>query len=195
MGDACTLLILAGGLSRRMGRDKANLLAGSNSLVEHLADRLSAGVDETLVSVGSSSPRASSSLRYVTDIYPGLGPLAGMHAGMLVAKNPLIWVVGCDLPDVEPALGALLIQLAAGFDAVVPKPAGELEGVCAIYSRDLAPAIESLLQNGARSIRALLDEIKVRYVGPDELYAVDPGLRSFRNLNTPADYESWLRSR
>ena len=79
------------------------------------------------------------------------------------------------------------------FEAVVPRPDLEPEGVCALYVRELAPRIEELLDAGERSIKSLLDRSFVRYVGSDELRAVDPELRSFRNINTAADYENWLR--
>jgi molybdopterin-guanine dinucleotide biosynthesis protein A len=77
---------------------------------------------------------------------------------------------------------------------VVPRPDQEPEGVCALYVRELAPRIVALLEAGQRSLKSLLDRSLVHYVGSDELRAVDPQLRSFRNINTAADYEDWLRT-
>jgi molybdopterin-guanine dinucleotide biosynthesis protein A len=131
----------------------------------------------------------------VADQQPGLGPLAGMLAGFAAAKQRHVWVVACDLPDVEPALGALLLALAGDYEAVVPRPDQEPEAVCALYVRELAPRIEALLESGQRSIKSLLARSTVRYIASDELRAVDPQLRSFRNINTPADYKTWLRTR
>ncbi len=193
MSRRCSLVILAGGLSRRMGHDKATLPAGEGTLIEHLARRLAPVVDETIIAGGAARPRFEGA-RYVPDHEPGLGPLAGMFAGFTVAKEPLVWVVGCDLPDIEPALGGLLRALAGEYEAVVPRPDLEPEGICALYVRDLAPRIDALLEAGERSVKSLLDRSRVRYVGSDELRAVDPELRSFRNLNTPADYQAWLRT-
>src|SRR5438132_278648 len=193
MRSGCSLVILAGGLSRRMGRDKATLPAGDGTLIEHLARRLAPVVDETIIAGGSDRP-AFGGVRAVADHLPGLGPLAGMLAGFAVAKERLVWVVGCDLPDVEPALGEFLLALAGDYEAVVPRPDQEPEGVCALYVRELAPRIAALLEAGQRSIKSLLDGSSVRYVGSDELRAVDPELRSFRNINTAADYENWLRT-
>jgi len=128
----------------------------------------------------------------VDDRYPGLGPLAGIHAGLLAARFPLVWVVGCDLPDVDPGLAALLCGLAGDVDAVVPRVDSEPQGVCAVYDRALAPRIDRLLAAGERRVKMLLAASKVRYVTPEELRAVDPELRSFRNINTPADYRAWI---
>jgi molybdopterin-guanine dinucleotide biosynthesis protein A len=191
MRSGCSLVILAGGLSRRMGHDKATLRAGPGTLIEHLARRLAPVVEETIIAGGSVHP-AFQGARVVADHQPGLGPLAGMLAGLAAANHRHVWVVGCDLPDVEPALGGLLLALADDYEAVVPRPDQEPQGVCALYLRDLAPRIAALLETGERSIKRLLDRSIVRYVASDELRTVDPELRSFRNINTPADYEDWL---
>jgi molybdenum cofactor guanylyltransferase len=191
MRGGCSLVILAGGLSRRMGRDKASLPAGDGTLIEHLARRLAPVVDETIVAGGSGRPTLSG-VRMVEDRYPGLGPLAGIHAGLAAARYAHVWVVGCDLPDADPALAHLFLGLAAGYDAVVPRIDAEPQGVCALYDPALASRIDGLLASGERRVKALLAASNVRYVTPEELRTVDPELRSFRNINTPADYEAWL---
>jgi molybdopterin-guanine dinucleotide biosynthesis protein A len=194
MRSGCSLVILAGGRSLRMGRDKAGLPAGDGTLVEHLAHRLRPVVDETIVAGGSANLDLVG-VRRIDDRHPGLGPLAGMHAGLLAARHSLVWVVACDLPDVEPALGPLMQDLADDCEAVVPLLDGEPEGVCALYRRGLASRIEALLLADERSVRSLLARCAVRYVTALELRAVDPGLSSFRNVNTPADYATWLKTR
>jgi molybdopterin-guanine dinucleotide biosynthesis protein A len=194
MRSGCSLVILAGGRSRRMGHDKATLPAGDGTLIGHLARRLAPVVDETIIAGGSVDPPIEGA-RVVADHQAGLGPLAGMLAGFAAAKQRHVWVVACDLPDTEPALGGLLLALAGDYEAVVPRPDQEPEGVCALYVRELAPRIEALLESGQRSIKSLLDRSAVRYLTSDELRAVDPQLRSFRNINTPTDYETWLTTR
>jgi molybdopterin-guanine dinucleotide biosynthesis protein A len=193
MRSGCSLVILAGGLSRRMGRDKAALPAGDGTLIEHLARRLAPVVDETIVA-GGSGPATLPGARTVDDRYPGGGPLAGMHAGLRAARYARVWVVGCDLPDADPGLASLLCGLAGDYEAVVPLIDSEPQGVCAVYDRELASRIEGLLAGGERRVKMLLAASKVRYVTPEELRAVDPELRSFRNINTPADYEAWLKT-
>jgi molybdopterin-guanine dinucleotide biosynthesis protein A len=191
MRGGCSLVILAGGLSRRMGRDKAALPAGDGTLIEHLARRLAPVVEETIVAGGSGRYHIPG-VAMVDDRFPGLGPLAGIHAGLLAARSPHVWVVGCDLPDADPALAALFLGLAGDVDAVVPRIDAEPQGVCALYDPALAPRIEHLLNAGERSIKSLLAASNVRYVTAEELRAADPELRSFRNINTPADYALWL---
>ena len=191
MRRGSSLVILAGGLSRRMGRDKAALPAGDGTLIEHLVRRLAPMVDETIIAGGSGGPDLDG-VRLVEDRYPRHGPLAGIHAGLSGARFPDVFVVACDLPDVEPALLRLLGALATDFEAVVPRVDGRPQGACALYQRGLASRIEALLQAGERSIKSLLAASHVRYVDPEELATVDPLLRSFRNINTVADYRAWL---
>ncbi len=193
MHGGCSLVILAGGRSRRMGRDKAALPAGDGTLIEHLARRLAPVVDETIIAGGSGQPNLPG-VRIVDDRYPDLGPLAGMHAGFTAARYPHVWVVGCDLPDVQPEMATLLRGLVDNYEAVVPRIDREPQGVCALYERALAARIEAMLDAGQRSIKALLAASNVRYVTTEELCAVDPELRSFRNINTPADYQAWLKT-
>ncbi len=193
MRNGCSLVILAGGLSRRMGRDKAALAAGDGTLIEHVARRLAPVVEETIIAGGAGRPNLPG-VHIVDDRYADVGPLAGMHAGLSAARYPHVWVVGCDLPDVEPAMVTLLRGLADDYEAVVPRVDREAQAVCALYERALASRIEAMLDAGERSIKALLAASRVRYVTPEELRAVDPELRSFRNVNTPADYQAWLKT-
>jgi len=173
---------------------RAMLAAGHETMVERLVHRLKPVVDEVIVA-GGASPSPMSGATVVADAYTDAGPLAGMHAGFLATACARAWVVACDLPDVEPALGPWLLRVAAGVDAVVPRLGDEPQGVCAIYDIRLAPRLEGLLASGKRRVTDLLDVCAVRYVEAAELQAVDPELRSFRNLNTPADYVAWVRSR
>ncbi len=186
--------MLAGGQSRRMGRDKASLPVGNGTLLSHLVERLAPVVDEVIVAgYHQHDPRLR--VRWVPDTLMGAGPLAGIMAGLRAVRGSYAWVVGCDLPDVEPALGDLLFEAAPGYEAVVPRLGPDPEGVCALYSASLVPRIAELLQSGQRSIISLLERSKVWYLGADDLRAVDPKLRSFHNLNTPQEYEQWLSSR
>src|ERR1700694_3853209 len=149
MRGGCVRVILAGGLSRRMGRDKASLPAGDGTLIEHLARRLAPAVDETIVAGGSGRPALSRGLMG-EDRSPGLGPLAGIHAGLAAARYPHVWVVGCDLPDSDPALAHLFLGLMAGYDAVVPHIDGETSGVCALHECALGSRIDCLLAAALR---------------------------------------------
>ena len=192
MGESRTLIILAGGQSRRMGRDKAHLPTGAGTLLERIVERLSPVVDQVIVAGG---PQLSiDEVRWVPDARPGAGPLAGMAAGLAAMSGELGWTVACDLPDVEPGIGELLFAAAPDVDAVVPRLDARPECLCAVYRAGLAGRILTMLDAGERRVTALLDGLRVRYVDAVDLRRVDPELHSFRNLNTPDEYQDWVTS-
>lgn len=177
-----------------MGRDKAGLPVNGLTLLDHIVARLSPVVDEVIVAGGPPAP-PSLGRRVVADDLAGRGPLGGMLAGLQAAHAPHAWVVACDLPDVEPRLGDLLFAAVGSHDAAVPRVGGRAQGTCAVYRADLAPRIRQSLDAGSLSILSFLAESDVRYLEEDALRRIDPPLRSFANLNTPEDYERWLRTR
>jgi molybdopterin-guanine dinucleotide biosynthesis protein A len=193
MVGGCSLIILAGGQSRRMGRDKAALAAGNETLLARIITRLTPVVDEVILAGGPplSLPKG---VRSVADRYPATGPLAGIHAGLLAIQGDRALVIACDYPDVDPGIVRLLQAYAAGVEAVVPRLAGQAHGLCALYRPAVASRAAGLINAGERRVSALLEACAVRYIDEAELGGVDPGLRSFRNLNTPADYAEWVRS-
>ena len=176
-----------------MGRDKASLPVGSGTILSYLVGRLGPMVEEVIVA-GAGREDQRLPVRWVPDDPEGAGPLGGILAGLKAMRGACGWVVACDLPDVVPGLAGVLFDQISGYDAVVPAPGPEPEGVCAVYRKTLVPRIEKLLTRGDRSVKGLLAKCRVRYVSAEELRTVDPDLRSFRNLNTPEDYEQWLAS-
>jgi molybdopterin-guanine dinucleotide biosynthesis protein A len=177
-----------------MGRDKAGLAVDGLTLLDHVVQRLSPVVDEVIVA-GDTVVAPGPGRRVVVDELPGRGPLAGMLAGFRAARTAHAWVVACDLPEVEPRLGDLLFDAVGRQDAAVPQVYGRAQGTCAVYRVEIAPRIRNALEAGRGSILSLLAESDVRYLDEGALRQVDPTLRSFRNLNTPEDYERWLRTR
>ncbi len=175
-----------------MGRDKAHLPTGAGTLLERIVERLSPVVDQVIVAGGT--PLTSPEVRWVADARPGAGPLGGMAAGLAAMSGDLGWTVACDLPDVEPRIGELLFASASDLDAVVPRLDVRPECLCAVYRASLAGRILTMLDTGERRVAALLDGIRVRYLDAVDLRRVDPELRSFRNLNTPDEYQDWVTS-
>ncbi len=188
-----TGVILAGGASRRMGRDKGLLELDGRPLLAVIADRLRMVADEVIVVASRTDSYAAFADRCIADVYPGVGTLGGIHAGLLAARHQRAIVVGCDMPFLNPALLAWFVDAAEGADLVVLRHAEGVEPLHAVYHKRCLPAIESTIRRGERCAFAFYDEIRVRYVAPAEIAAFDPELRSFRNVNTPAQWQSALR--
>ena len=197
-----SLLILAGGKSTRMGQDKAWLMLDGRPLVMRVIDRVVQLVDEVIVSTNQSDafdawlPSLTLPACTVADRYPGVGPLAGLHAGLLAARSDLVLALATDMPFVNPTLIRFLADLATGsdVDAVVPRvPSPEtgqigLEPLHAIYRKSCLPAIEDCLRADQRRVVSFLDQVRLRVISSEEILPFDPLLRSFANLNTPREW-------
>ncbi|MGH2374482.1 MAG: molybdenum cofactor guanylyltransferase [Candidatus Methylomirabilaceae bacterium] len=185
-------IVLAGGQSRRMGRDKAALPFGGTTLVAWVARRLSSVCAEVIVVARDAADCAGCGARVVGDRWPGWGPLGGLATGLEASTTVYGAVIACDLPFVEPGLLLGLAGLAqGGWDAVVPSAGGDAQPLCAVYRRSVGQPAETLLRTGGRSLRDLLatPSLRVCHVPEWALREWDPALQSFENINTPEEYE------
>lgn len=190
-------LVLCGGASRRMGSDKATLRFGDETLIERIVRIVAPEVDELWLVArdGQPVPALRSGRHEVAvarDPAEGLGPLAGVVAGLRAIESDMAFVVSCDTPLLEPALVRRLFELAGGRTAAIPRVDGHLVPTTAVYSRALLPAAESLLARGELRPRLLADEPGVRVVDEDALRGADPELVSLMDCDTPADYRALL---
>lgn len=184
-----TGIVLAGGESQRMGRPKALVQLGGQTLVERAALRLGELCRQVMVAASPDLllPPLQRCL-VVRDEQPGLGPLAGIIAGLSASDDEWHLVLACDLPLARPEVLHLLAERAGRADAVVPHARGRLQPLLAAYScRCLGPGREAL-RLGRRAVAAMLDQVRVEVVPEAELEGVDPELESFFNLNTWEDY-------
>jgi molybdopterin-guanine dinucleotide biosynthesis protein A len=195
---APTLLINAGGSSRRMGQPKALLpVPGSGEpLICHIATRLLPLADEVLVIANDPTVVAavrSLDARSLPDKFPNTGPLGGLATGLAHVKGWCI-CVACDLPFVHPdVFRYLLAQVSDEWDAIVPLIGDRPEPLHALYHRRCLTAVEAALRSGQRRMDSFLDDVRIRFVTEEELQPIDPVLRSFVNVNTPEEWEEASR--
>lgn len=171
--------VLAGGASRRMGRDKRALRLNGRTLLEIQVDKLRAlGVGEILLSGAGCPPLPGT--RVIPDEYPGRGPLGGLHACLRAARHPVCLVVSVDTPLVPAEVLAALCRAHRGGVTVLRRGAAE-EPLIGVYDRAAAGAAAELLDSGIGAVRALSGVLPWRrwdYSGPEELLL---------NCNTPED--------
>lgn len=180
-------VVLAGGASVRMGRDKALIEVGGGRLVDRAVERLGTLCQEVVV---ASGPRriAGLTVAQVPDA-PGAGPLAGIVAGLRAIDADVAAVVAVDLPDLSDAVLQRLVQrlLAGEAAGLVPVVAGRLQPLHAVYRRSIAPALERALASGERRTgRAVLDA-GATTADASVWGDLDPLGRFARNVNRPAD--------
>ncbi|WP_165847798.1 bifunctional molybdenum cofactor guanylyltransferase MobA/molybdopterin-guanine dinucleotide biosynthesis adaptor protein MobB [Ammonifex thiophilus] len=185
-----TGVVLAGGKSTRLGRNKAFLECEGEPLITRVVNSLRRVFPEVIV-VGDPELYGGLADRVVSDIFPGAGPLAGIHAGLVHAFHEVIFVSACDLPFVNEKLALGITRYIEGYDAAIPCVGGRLEPLFAAYRRTCLGPATRCLQQGRRKVVSFIGEIKVRYLTEVDLAGLSPDWgRTFFNLNW--DYELGL---
>jgi molybdopterin-guanine dinucleotide biosynthesis protein A len=182
-----------------MGRDKAALPFGNETLLARVVRIVSEVADDVVLVAreGQSLPERAGQATpglVVRDPAEGLGPLAGIAAGLGAIRGPRALVVACDMPLLRPALARRLLELLGGADALVPVVEGFPVPTCAVYARAMAGHARELVAARELRPRAFLAKVETRFVPAEELRDVDPALESFRDCDTEEDYRAALRA-
>lgn len=190
-------VILAGGVSRRMGRDKALLALpdGRTLLARTIATLRAAGLGEVALSVSTlqrgaalqTAEPVARGLRLVPDAQHGLGPLAGLQAALSAYPGSYLLLVAVDMPYLDDAALSAMIAEPCDADALVPHVAGWAQPLMARYGPACLPVAERLIAEGRLAMRDLLTapELRVRYLDEAWLARVGSSPHAFANLNTP----------
>ena len=185
--EPLTAAILAGGVSHRLGRDKALVMVGGLPIAERVRRSLLAVTDRIFVvgKVGERNPLPD--LPLVTEAYPVRCALAGLVMALETAGARRVLVVGCDHPFLAPPLLELLV--APGRAAVrLTGGGGRLEPLLGCWNSPVAlPVLRQRLEEGSLSLAGAIAALESEVIPPEKVIAVDPELLSFLNVNTPED--------
>ncbi len=184
-----TAFILAGGKSSRMGSDKTFVQVGGETLLAK-ALKLARTVTEEVRIVGDPV-KFSAFGQVVEDVYRDQGPMGGIHAALTTSSTDLNLILAVDLPFVEASFLQYLLSRARESGAMVtlPRAAGHLQPLCAIYHRAFAAVAEESLRNGRNKIDSLFARVQTCVIEEEELMRGRFSSAMFRNLNTPDDLE------
>ena len=193
-------IILCGGRSTRMGRDKATLPFGLETMLERMVRIVNTVVDPARIVVvaatGQPLPALPSEIRIVRDRTPDCGPLEGLAAGLaaLEREAEAVFATSCDSPLLLPEFVTAMLGWLDGVDWRIAAPQGELYAhpLAAAYRLEVLPQVERLLAEGRRSLQGLLDSVPTLRVPLADLRSVDPTLASLKNINTPGVYKEAL---
>lgn len=179
-------VILSGGQSRRMGRDKAGLTLEGQSFLDRMTEGLAPLFDQVYVSV--DRPGRYPGRRELPDLRPGQGPLAGLEAAFLRTGAEEVFLAAVDLPFASPDLARRVVAAAGDGDAcVIRRRDGGAEPLFALYRRSCLPALTACLDEGRRAVKALLERVDCRWLEEDALGEIDLE-RALWNINTQADF-------
>lgn len=193
MGDRAAF-VLAGGLSTRMGADKAFVQLEGRTLLAH-ALALAKSVTSDVRIVGSPQKFAAFG-EVVEDEFPRHGPLAGIHAALRASSSELNLMLAVDMPFVEVPFLEYLFQEAACHESVmvtIPRAAGAWQTLCAVYRKPFADLAEQALRQGKNKIDPLFRETTIQILDEPELTKHNFSLNMFRNVNTPEELEEAAR--
>jgi molybdopterin-guanine dinucleotide biosynthesis protein A len=183
-----TGIILAGGKSSRMGRDKSLLDYNNEPLIKQVVKELQQVTDELIIVSNQNAKYDFPGTREISDIYPGMGPLGGIHSGLTFSAFDYAFVTACDLPFFDGRLARFLLERREGFDVVVPQIGSYLQPLFAVYSKRCLPHAEFCLKQNIRKVVAIYPMVKVNYVGENLIRSIIDPEKVFFNVNTPKDY-------
>lgn len=180
--------VLAGGQSRRFGRNKTLEVFGGKRLIDRAVDSLCAFCDPVMVVANDLALYTDLGRMLVRDLVPRQGPLGGIYTALLHSRGDWVFVKAADMPVLVPELAAMICAAREGYDAVVPCLGERHDPLLALYNRACLPAIARQLETPReRRIIAFFSKIRVHRL-PEELWReVDPEGISFRNVNTVQD--------
>jgi len=182
-----SLIVLAGGSSRRMKRDKALLAVDGTTLIEYIIAQVKNRFSEILVSVSNPEKFTFLPHKIVVDEHPGLGPMMGIQSALLVSANEKNFVIGCDIPKINRSFLENMVKKANDSEIVIPVSEGRrLEPLFAIYSKAVQPEMKRLLDSGTTSLLPLFEVCPTHYMTIERA-------AWFKNLNTEEDYQDFLK--
>jgi len=187
-----SLVIQAGGESRRMGTNKALLPFLGQPLILRPLTRLAGLANEVLVTSNHPESFRFLSLTPIPDRLPGLGALGGLDTALSAARYPYVAVVACDMPfaSLEILALELILLQETGADAVIPRSSAGVEPFHAVYRRETCLSqVHAALQAGKRRVDAWFSDVDIRYLEPEEMLPYDPEKLAFMNINTPEDLQ------
>lgn len=183
-----TGVLLVGGKSRRMGRDKALLEIAGKPMFERVLEAFRENFSRIIL-VGDRQERfAGCRLPIYGDIYPG-SALGGLYTGLVHAETEHVFVAPCDVPFPSVNVIRYLCSLAEGYDVVVPETGEGYEPLFAVYSKTCLPAIKHQLERSNFCVYDFYPKVKTRGVRPEELSGLEGFGSTFLNLNTPDEFE------
>jgi molybdenum cofactor guanylyltransferase len=190
-------LIFAGGRASRLGGvNKALLEVGGSTIVARILAALGPLVDEHVVLTNDTALVELEDVRLVFDPTPHAGVLPALAAGLEAAAGDICLAVACDMPFVSSELFTHLLELQRLEDAdvVIPRTAGFLEPMHAVYRREpVLQAIQAALGRGDQRMISYFADVRVREVHEDEWRMADPSGKAFFNVNTPEDQDEARR--
>ena len=183
------VVVLAGGKSRRMGRDKLELALGGQTLLETVINRFNKEFEDVYLSISEKEKYPNIKVHRIEDILPGAGPLSGLHAALKSLPDDGVFLVAADLPFACPRAAKRIIELAGKKEAcIIRLQDGKLEPLFGYYCKTLLPKCEEAIKTGDYRMSEIIQNSDTQFIAPHELGALWDE-RIILNINYPEDYK------
>lgn len=196
-GTNLTAVVLAGGMSRRLGRNKAlepfegePLIQRVIARMDQVGDSVTVVVNDAVRAVELNLPAGVSTS---VDRYPNKGSLGGIVTGLLAAPTEWSAFCACDMPFLNIVLYEYLASMRSGYDAVVPVVEGRPEPTHALYSRVCIGPIKDRIDANDLKISSFFSDVRTKLVPEEDIRSLDPDFLSFFNVNTQEDLDTAVR--
>lgn len=188
------IAILAGGKSRRMGRDKAFVELAGTPMIQWVITAVAQCPGVAFIISNEPEKFTSFGLPVYPDVIPGMGPLSGLHTAFAVTGADRVMIAPCDLPLVSADVIQLILNYPdGGAEAVIPLVDGREQGLLAVYARSGIERYAGRIATASIMFDEFRRGVRRIFITEDELRVADLDLRSFLNVNAPEDIEMAAR--
>ncbi|MTI33485.1 molybdenum cofactor guanylyltransferase [Xanthovirga aplysinae] len=183
-----TGIILAGGRSSRMGKDKALLSLNGKLFMEYIIEAIES-LTSNIIIIGQEEEYEQFGYPVYSDLIPGRGPLGGIYTGLYYSANSSNLILSCDIPCVTSDLLKYLFNKAYGYRVTVCSHQQKIEPLIGVYQKTCLPLLKDMLETNQLRLRDALKKLDAHYLHIGEhlsFYKKD----LFKNINTPQEHES-----
>ncbi len=184
-----TGIILSGGKSARMGRDKAFIKINGIPIIQRIYDIFEKCFNEIIIVTNQKESYAGFEAKIVNDLIVNHGALGGLYTGLFLSSYPYSFCVACDMPFLKESIIRYLVERADGYDAIVPRTEDGLQPLHAVYSKSCLKPIKELMDYGKYKIIDFYPLVRIKIIEEPEFINLDRMKKSFININTPEDLD------
>jgi len=182
-----TGVILAGGKSSRMGTDKGLIEFQGEKMIRRTMDVFKGLFKEIIIVTNLPLDYLDQDAMIVTDIFPGRGPIGGIHTGLFFSSNEHAFFAACDMPFFNSEFISYMVSRIGKYDIVVPETEKGPQPLHAIYSRKCLNRIKTLIAEDRLKVTGFYKGFRTLSIPTKEIARYDPESRMFLNVNTPED--------
>ncbi len=182
-----SIAILAGGLSKRFGSNKAFARWGRARVIDQVFNTAKAVCKQVFIVVRNKTGYAEFKDSLVKDLIPGKGPLSGLHSALTFCMTEKVFLLACDMPLVNADLLRWMISLNHDASILIPEGPKGLEPLHAIYHKRILPSVEKrLLEGKGLAMRNLLKDHSYEIIPKEVIKRFCPDLLCLESANTPS---------